>query len=53
MEKTPRPARHFEQGLYVSAIRPPTVPTGTARLRVTFSAVHTEAQLEKLLQEYE
>jgi 8-amino-7-oxononanoate synthase len=40
----------LEQGLYVSAIRPPTVPTGTARLRVTFSAVHTEAQLEKLLQ---
>jgi 8-amino-7-oxononanoate synthase len=40
----------LEKGLYVSAIRPPTVSTGTARLRVTFSAVHTEAQLDKLLQ---
>ena len=38
-----------EQGIMVSAIRPPTVPTGTARLRVTFSASHSEKQLEKLL----
>lgn len=38
------------KGLYVSAIRPPTVPVGTARLRVTFSAVHTEAQFLRLLE---
>jgi len=37
------------QGILVSAIRPPTVPEGTARLRVTFSASHTEKQLDKLL----
>ncbi|MBT6043345.1 MAG: 8-amino-7-oxononanoate synthase [Gammaproteobacteria bacterium] len=43
----------MEQGLFVSAIRPPTVPIGTARLRVTFSAMHTEEQFIKLLDAFE
>ncbi|CAD5106597.1 8-amino-7-oxononanoate synthase [Zestomonas carbonaria] len=38
-----------ERGLLVGAIRPPTVPAGTARLRVTLSAAHSEKQLESLL----
>ena len=38
-----------ENGILVTAIRPPTVPVGTARLRVTFSAEHTEADVEHLL----
>lgn len=37
------------RGILISAIRPPTVPEGTARLRITFSAQHTEPDVERLL----
>ncbi len=39
----------LERGLLVTAIRPPTVPRGTARLRFTFSAEHSEEQVDRLL----
>jgi 8-amino-7-oxononanoate synthase len=40
--------RLAEDGLLVTAIRPPTVPDGTARLRMTFCAAHTEADVDRL-----
>ncbi len=39
--------RLLERGVYVAAIRPPTVPPGTSRLRVSLMATHTEEHVDR------
>jgi 7-keto-8-aminopelargonate synthetase-like enzyme len=43
-------ARLLERGVFAQGIRPPTVPPGTSRLRVTLMATHTSEQIDRAVE---
>ncbi len=43
----------MDKGIYVPAIRPPTVPQGTSRLRISFSALHQDEDVTTLIKNIE
>jgi glycine C-acetyltransferase/8-amino-7-oxononanoate synthase len=45
--------RLLDEGVYVQGIRPPTVPDGASRLRITLMATHTKEQLDFSLRAFE
>ena len=40
-------------GVFAQGIRPPTVPPGTSRVRITLMATHTAGQIERVLKVFE
>jgi len=40
----------LEMGLLIPAVRPPSVPPGTSRLRLALSAAHTETEVDMLVE---
>ncbi len=45
--------RLLERGIFAQGIRPPTVPSGTSRLRITLMATHTKEHIDKALKVFE
>jgi 8-amino-7-oxononanoate synthase len=44
--------RLLEKGIFAQGIRPPTVPPGTSRLRITLMATHTRSQIDRAIETF-
>jgi 7-keto-8-aminopelargonate synthetase-like enzyme len=44
--------RLLDRGIFAQGIRPPTVPPGTSRLRITLMATHTSDQIDRALEAF-
>jgi len=53
-EEVLRVSKHLQEfGVFAGAIRPPTVPDGTSRIRISLTAAHTHEHIDQIVDAFE